>query len=326
MDLQLVSLIIPCYNGEKYLDKCFQSIYNQTYSKLEVVVVNDGSTDGTEQIFNRWKIKLKSKGIIVKYIYKENRGVCSAINAGLKVFTGEFLKWLDCDDWMETDCIEKEIEFFNSHPNYGAVRSLVAVVLEDDEKKVNGFLLDKYQNEEYIFDLLVDEKITVYPPIGWCVRSSAFINTHSDMRIYEENRGGQNYQMLLPIACKYKVGYINKLLSYYLVRKDSLSHDKTKAISNSYMHQKNCEMALRTCEINDIESYIQRINYRFTKSRFEYAVNYCDKDVINRTFKEMKKINRATLKTYFFLLNRFKIIRFFKRLIALIRRKIKIHK
>ena len=186
----LVSVVIPCYNGEKYLNRCFESIYNQTYQELEIIFVNDGSTDESEQVFLSWKSKLEQRGIIVKYVKKENGGLCSAINSGLKEFTGEYLKWPDCDDWMEDDCIQNEVKFLDAHPEYGAVRSKVGVVLEENIDTVVGYLLNKYPDKVDVFEELVDEKITVYPPVGWCVKSNAFISTHPNRNIYAENRGG----------------------------------------------------------------------------------------------------------------------------------------
>ena len=322
MQIDLVSLVVPCYNGERYLDKCFESIYKQTYSKLELIFVNDGSTDTSEQIFYLWKPKLENKGIIVKYIKKENGGLCSAINVGLKEVTGAYLKWPDCDDWMESDCIENEVFFLRNHPDFSAVRSRVSVVLENNLDTTVGYLLDKYTEKEYIFEELIDEKITVYPPIGWCVRSSCFWETHKKMEIYADNRGGQNYQMLLPIACKYKIGYIDKVLSHYLVRPQSLSHDKSKAIQNSRMHQKNCEMALRSCDIQNVESYIKRTNHRFTRTRFEYAVNNCDRETINSILKELSAFEKISFKQYFEIANSFRIVRFARKALGWIKRKL----
>ena len=86
----LVSIISPCYNGEKYLLPFLKSLLEQDYAPIELIFVNDGSTDGTEQIVLSYKERLSEKGIELQYIYQENAGQAAAINCGLKVFSGEY--------------------------------------------------------------------------------------------------------------------------------------------------------------------------------------------------------------------------------------------
>lgn len=111
MEYPLVSIITSCFNGEIYLDRYFESILNQTYPHLELIFVNDGSTDQTEKIALSYTSKLKEKGISYKYIYQENSGQSVALNKGLKIFKGKYLTWPDSDDVMTDDCIEKKLNF-----------------------------------------------------------------------------------------------------------------------------------------------------------------------------------------------------------------------
>ena len=101
----LVSIIIPVYNGSNYLKKAIDSALNQTYSNIEIIVVNDGSTDEgkTEQI-------AKSYGSKIRYIKKENGGVSSALNEGIREMKGTYFSWLSHDDEYCADKIEKQIE------------------------------------------------------------------------------------------------------------------------------------------------------------------------------------------------------------------------
>ena len=93
--LPLVSVIVPIYNVENYLKKCIDSILCQTYSNLEIILVNDGSTDNSLEICNSYK----DDRIII--LNKENGGLSSARNSGLEVMTGEYIFFLDSDDWMK---------------------------------------------------------------------------------------------------------------------------------------------------------------------------------------------------------------------------------
>lgn len=101
-----VSIIIPVYNGANFLKYAIDSALNQTYSNLEILVVNDGSTDNgkTEKI-------AKSYGTKIKYIHKENGGVSSALNLAIKKMTGEYFSWLSHDDTYEPNKVEAEINY-----------------------------------------------------------------------------------------------------------------------------------------------------------------------------------------------------------------------
>lgn len=96
----LVSIITPCFNGEAYLDRYFSSVLQQTYQPLELIFINDGSTDRTAEIAENYRPRLEAKGIRFIYQAQENAGQAAALNRGLKLFTGEYLTWPDSDDEM----------------------------------------------------------------------------------------------------------------------------------------------------------------------------------------------------------------------------------
>ena len=100
MTKPLVSIITPCYNGEAFLKRYFESILNQTYPNLELIFINDGSTYRTEEIALSYRERLEKRGITYIYEKQENAGQAAALNRGLKLFTGEYLTWPDSDDEM----------------------------------------------------------------------------------------------------------------------------------------------------------------------------------------------------------------------------------
>lgn len=104
----LVSIIIPVYNGANYMRESIESAINQTYKNIEIIVVNDGSKDdgATEQI-------ALSYGKKIRYIKKENGGVSSALNIGIREMSGEYFSWLSHDDKYENDKIEKQIQILS---------------------------------------------------------------------------------------------------------------------------------------------------------------------------------------------------------------------
>lgn len=100
---KLISLVVPVYNVEKYLDKCLETITKQTYSKLEIILVDDGSTDLSGKKCDEWE----KKDARIKVIHKENGGLSSARNAGIDVATGEYITFVDSDDFIDYKMIEE---------------------------------------------------------------------------------------------------------------------------------------------------------------------------------------------------------------------------
>ncbi|MGB6464511.1 MAG: glycosyltransferase [Nitrosotalea sp.] len=97
-----VSIIVPVYNAEKYLEECIDSAINQTYQDIEIIAVNDGSTDNSLEILKKYSDK-------IKIISKKNGGTASALNTGIKAMTGEWFKWLSADDVLYPKFVEELI-------------------------------------------------------------------------------------------------------------------------------------------------------------------------------------------------------------------------
>lgn len=108
--MEKISVIIPVFNTEKYLKRCVDSILAQTYRNLEIILVNDGSTDGSGSICEYYKTTDER----VKVIHKKNGGQSSARNAGLDIATGNFISFVDSDDWLVKDIYEHCVELIKS--------------------------------------------------------------------------------------------------------------------------------------------------------------------------------------------------------------------
>ena len=105
MDEKLVSIIIPIYNSEKYLKKCIDSILEQKYNNLEIILINDGSTDNSGKICDRLAIEDKR----IKVIHKLNEGVSIARNKGLEMAKGEYIFFIDSDDYIDENTLSVNV-------------------------------------------------------------------------------------------------------------------------------------------------------------------------------------------------------------------------
>lgn len=130
MDCQpLISVIVPIYNVEKYVGECVDSIINQTYKNLEIILVNDGSTDSSGKICDCYV----EKDSRIKVIHRENGGLSEARNSGLDIAKGEYLTFVDSDDVIVSDCIEM---LYNLLINKGADVSTGALTPFYDGEKL----------------------------------------------------------------------------------------------------------------------------------------------------------------------------------------------
>lgn len=108
----LVSIIIPCYNQAQYLDDALQSVLDQTYSNWECIIVNDGSPDSTEEVAKKW-IERDER---FKYVKKENGGLSSARNAGIDIAKGEWIQFLDADDYLHPAKLQESLNCLAKRP------------------------------------------------------------------------------------------------------------------------------------------------------------------------------------------------------------------
>lgn len=140
-----VSIVIPVYNGADYLREAIDSALAQTYSNIEVIVVNDGSRDNGETE----KIAL-SYGDRIRYFSKENGGVSSALNLGIREMTGEYFSWLSHDDMYEKEKVEKSIEYLSGFDNIANIIVMCgAYYIDKDSNKIKDVNYGFEKNRVY---------------------------------------------------------------------------------------------------------------------------------------------------------------------------------
>ena len=289
----LVSIITPCYNGEKYVHRFLDSVLTQTYSNLELIIINDGSKDKTEEIVLSYQSKFNEKGIDFKYIYQENKGQAAALNQGLKIFKGEYLTWPDSDDILHEDNINDRVTFLENNREYNVVLS-ESVLVNSAGEEIGRFKRIPPNISDDIFSDLILEKNVYFAGGAYMLRSTAFIEAVPDRSIYE-SRGGQNWQMLLPVLYSNKCGYLKKALYYIYERQGSHSrelNDVSGFLSRCDEHE---DLLLNTiCRISQIpqeerECWSQIIKNKYLKKRLRIASQYRSKDILEELDKEIKR-------------------------------------
>ena len=272
----LVSIITPCYNGEHCLFRLLDSILAQSYGPIEFILVNDGSTDGTQALAESYISKFKEAGIGYTIVCQENKGLAGAINAGLKRFTGDYL--------------EDRVRVLEEHTEYAVVSS--DAFIRDSES------LDTYKtlissNRQYLDDpnqfmhhLNGD---SIFCSGCHMVRTSAFLEVHPNRMIYAARRG-QNWQMLLPLYYKYKWVFIDNPLYNYIVFPNSMSRDEQTLDALLFRYDEHETILNET--LNQIERvqqadmgvYYAFVQDKYAKLRMTAAIQYRDKELFKKEF------------------------------------------
>lgn len=155
----LISVIVPVYKVEEYLDECIHSIINQTYSCLEIVLVDDGSPDQCPRMCDEWALR----DARIKVVHKKNGGLSDARNAGLDICTGEYIAFVDSDDWIKPEMYREMLDAARREDADICACNIISCY--PDRKVSWGTKEDKVGTSEEFLDLLYSD--TVFPVCAW---------------------------------------------------------------------------------------------------------------------------------------------------------------
>lgn len=289
-----VSIITPCYNSEKFISRYLDSVLNQTYKNIELILIDDGSTDKTKEIIKSYNSQFKKNGMDIKYLYQKNSGQAAALNKGLKVFSGDYITWPDSDDILTNDSIEKKVSFLEKNKDYAYVRT-DGMILDEANNKIKGYFAknNDYKFKENLFLDFIMENNVWFAPGCYMVRTSDFIDVNPKKEIYS-GRGGQNWQMILPLAYKYKCGYIDEALYIYVVRNDSHSRNVNtlrEQIKRCNEHEEILTNTINNMYINQKEKdkYLHIIKKKYCVKKFSLACSYKNSKLADEYYKEFNK-------------------------------------
>lgn len=274
MKNKLISIIVPVYNTSDYLEKCINSIINQTYKNIEIIIIDDGSTDNSADIIKRF-IDIDER--VVCY-YQPNRGVATARNKGIELSKGDYILFIDSDDYVEPTIVEK----------------LLGNIGEDDIFCMCG-TISVYENnikENYVKKEFVDtfRGIATYKRL---INKNILLKSNikfSNLKICEDL---EFYSKLL-IYNNMKYTFINECLYYYVQRKDSL------------IHQYNINQEDTIKAVTNIIDYCKKNNkYELYKDKLEFLFiihiigGYFKRNILNGINEiELKKLYLKTTKLF----------------------------
>lgn len=212
----LVSIIIPAYNRQRYIRQCVRSALDQRYQPIEVIVVDDGSTDGTRLILEEFRSD--SRFVLLTHPGNANRGQAASLNLGLRRAQGDYINILDSDDFLHPEKLAIEVPFMEGHPEVGLAYSN-GYRTDADGHPVGPFHANNHREPNDPNALLLDCYTLL--PGNALVRRSAFQRAGN----FEESfRAAQDHDMLLRLAETTRLAYLpHHHLFYYRMHDDSIS-------------------------------------------------------------------------------------------------------
>lgn len=246
MNEALVSVVLPIYNVEMYLERCIESIVNQTYKNLEIILVDDGSPDHCPQICDEWG----KKDSRIRVVHKVNAGLGMARNTGIEHATGKYICFFDSDDYVKTDTIEKTVGLaekvnadvvtfgYSNVDNNGLVKS------EYVPSTVKEIFHGKEVQEEFLPDMLAERKESVNKRLhmsAWASLYSMKLIKESGWKFVSEREiiAEDVYSLLVLYKSVQCVAVLSEALYFYCDNGASLTHtyrkDRYKKIEKFYI-------------------------------------------------------------------------------------------
>lgn len=203
-----LSVIVPIYNAEKYIERCLDSIVSQTFKDLEIILVNDGSTDNSQEIIKKYADQYPN---LIEVLVKENGGQATARNLGIEEASGEYIAFVDVDDYLELNAYEKTMKYIE--------KNNLDIVCFDFWEVING---QKVAKDHYIINSNDNTR-------KYIVSESSPVNKVIKTQIFKRNgvRFLENYiyedLATIPILAKYtsNIGFLNERLYDYDIHENS---------------------------------------------------------------------------------------------------------
>ena len=283
-----VSIIIPVYNGENFLQKSLDSAISQTYNNIEILIINDGSDDNTEKIINEYQKNYKDK---IKYFKKNNSGISETLNLGLKEMTGEYFSWLSHDDLYDRNKIELQIDYLHRNKLLGTNTIIFGdyAFIDEDENIIGKFHIDYKKFKNNLKYVLLKQGLN---GLSLLIPRQAFVDYGGfDPKL----NCTQDYEKWLDFTKSYCFRFVEGTHVY------SRIHPNQTGKRNPFVREEEENLFLRIIESFDrkeirklenseYEFYFKMIQYLNTKNYLK-SIDYCKRKLNGLKEKKIKNIN-----------------------------------
>lgn len=281
-----VSIIVPVYNVEKYLNECLNSLINQTHENIEIIAVDDGSTDGCPQILDEYALKDSR----FKVVHKQNGGLSSARNCGVEVASGEYVMFVDSDDYLELSAVETLFKIAKETDADIIESELMSNVDMLGTGSGDAFLIEK---EELLKQFFSEKGFTV-TACGQMYRRKLFDEiSFPSGRVFEDY--ATTYKLVYAAE---KIAAVNKKTYYYRSNPCSITTVKFSSKRMEYFIAGDEVVTFCKEKYPKLSGYVKNRNCRYAIAFFGQASKAKCKD--KATVKELTKRVRKRIIPYLF--------------------------
>lgn len=267
-----VTVVCLCYNHEKFVREALDSVVNQTYANIEIIVVDDFSRDGSRELLKEYIVAHPD---IVCLFNSENSGNCTSFNRALRQAKGEYIIDFATDDVMHPERIEKQVSFFDRNPSdYAAVFTNAIYINENGEELKNHYLgSDIVPSGDVYANIIKRNSFICTPTLMFRIASLREVGGYDETLSYED------FDICLRLSRRYKFGYLDEVLTRRRIVQGS--HGRTALISKNKSTYKICQKAYwlnKSKEENTALAQFLRFNLRlclFTNDYEMFKRYYC---------------------------------------------------
>lgn len=295
--LDMISVIVPCYNAEVYLDRCIQSIILQTYRNIEIILVDDGSTDNTYGKCREWMLRDDR----IQVVHKQNGGLSDARNAGLEIANGEYIAFVDSDDFIHPTMLEKLIASLTNNMTDIAVCGIYRTNGMANVELPFGYNGDiSCLNSSQALKDILTYRCTI---AAW---NKLYKRSSIDGIRFIKGRYNEDFPFLVELYNKdLKVSYIIEPLYYYFINPNGITgkfssklldglrnaREICKSLGKDVNYKKECEEYLD----RNVVGAIRMLFLNHASNKFPEEFNYCRRYAINN-IKRLLVSNKYTIK------------------------------
>ena len=284
-----ISVIVPVYNVEQYLERCVDSIINQTYTNLEIILVNDGSTDNSGKLCD----ELAKKDKRIRVIHKENGGLSDARNRGIDEAESDLVGFIDSDDYIDRDMYEILLKNLNNTDADLSMCALYDVYNNTPEAQVTNKEIWELRSEQAI-KMVMEAKILSVTAVNKLYKKSLF----SDLK-FEVGKIAEDAFIMIKLLDKCeKIVATNEKKYYYVHRENSITTQKfsTKFLNVIEAYEQNSNIILEKYpKLKDVAQTRMNWAYFYVLDRLLLDDNYNDKELENKLISYLKNHRKDIL-------------------------------